>query len=134
MPYRGDSRYLAGLPDPGRGAGVTEQAGVGEIEVSAGGFDDLEAFYAELRGVPGIVVTPVPAPVVRGDQGALVDVLMVACTSGAITALLQIVNTLLESRGPGFRLKIRRGKDRLEITADDAEEGLAALKELLDGP
>jgi hypothetical protein len=50
MPYRGDSRYLAGLPDPGRGAGVTEQAGVGEIEVSAGGFDDLEAFYAELRG------------------------------------------------------------------------------------
>ena len=113
---------------------MTEQAGVGEIEVSAGDIDDLDALYAELRGVQGIVVTPVPAPVLRGDQGALVDVLLVACTSGAITALLQIVNTLLESRGPGFRLKIRRGKDRLEITADDAEEGLAALKELLDGP
>jgi len=76
---------------------------VGEIEVSAGDFDDLDALYAELRGVQGIVVTAVPAPVMRGDQGALVDVLMVACTSGA-------------------------------ITADDAEEGLAALKEILDGP
>ena len=64
---------------------MSEQGGVGEIEVSAGDFDDLDALYGELRGVPGIVVTAVPAPVLRGDQGALVDVLMVA--SGTNTKL-----------------------------------------------
>jgi len=47
--------------------------------------------------------------------------------------LLQIIKTVAESRGPGFRLKVRRGKEQVEITADDADKGLAALRDLLDG-
>jgi len=45
--------------------------------------------------------------------------------------LLQIIKTVAESRGPGFRLKVRRGKEQVEITADDADKGLAALSECL---
>lgn len=61
------------------------------------------------------------------------DLLTVACTSGAVTAFLQIIKVLAESRGPGFRLRIRQGKDKVEITADDPDKGLAALRDLLDG-
>jgi hypothetical protein len=52
---------------------------------------------------------------------------------GAITVVLQIVKALVESRGPKFRLKIRRGKDRLEVTADNLDEVLPLLEELLGG-
>jgi hypothetical protein len=115
------------------GDAVTDQAGIGELEVWAGDLEDLDAVYAELRGIPGITARVVPAPVEPGDQGALADLLTVALTSGAITAFLQILKVLAESRGPGFRLKVRRGKDRVEITADDADAGLAALRDMLDG-
>jgi len=100
---------------------------------SADSLDDLEVLYAELRGVAGISVEMVTAPAEQGEQGAVADLLTVAFTSGAVTALLQIIKTVAESRGPGFRLKIRRGSERLEITARDADKGLAALKDLLDG-
>jgi hypothetical protein len=75
----------------------------------------------------------VPAPPKPGEQGSLADLLTVALTSGAVTALLQIIKTVAESRGPGFRLQIRRGKEQLEITARDADKGLAALRNMLDG-
>jgi Effector Associated Constant Component 1 len=106
----------------------------GSVEISAGRVEDLEALYAELRGMPGIAVRAVSAPTRPGDQGAVVDLLTVACSGGAFTALLQVVKTLLESRGPGFVLKVRRGRDRLEITAENAEEALPLIKELLGGP
>jgi hypothetical protein len=41
---------------------VTEHTGVGEVEVLAEDLDDLEAVYAELRGVGGIAAEMVPAP------------------------------------------------------------------------
>ena len=112
---------------------MADQAGMGELEVRAGDLEDLDAVYAELRGISGITARVVPAPVEPGDQGALADLLTVALTSGAVTAFLQILRVLAESRGPRFRLKVRRGKDQVEITADDADAGLAALRDLLDG-
>src|SRR5262249_26818265 len=104
-----------------------------ELEVWAGDLEDLEAVYGELRGVPGITARVVAAPVEPGDQGGLADLLPGALTSGAVPAVLQVVKGLAESRGRGFRLKVRRGKDQVEITADDADAGLAALRDLLDG-
>lgn len=110
-----------------------ERVGVGDVEVRARDAEDLDAVYAELRGVAGIRVEIFPTPAEPGDQGSVADLLTVACTSGAVTAFLQIIKALADSRGPGFRLKIRRGKQQVEITARDPEKGLAALKDLLDG-
>lgn len=90
--------------------------------------------YAALRGVPGVSVEATPAPLEPGEQGSALDLLTVALSGGAVTAFLQIIKTLLDSHGPGFVLKVRRGRDRLEITADNAEQALAALQELLGGP
>lgn len=105
-----------------------------ELELTAGDLEGGEAAYAALRGVPGVSVAAAPAPLEPGEQGTALDLLTVALSGGAVTAFLQIVKTLLDSRGPGFVLKVRRGRDRLEITADDAEQALAALRELLGGP
>ena len=113
--------------------GVVDQPGTGEFKVWAADLEDLDAVYGELRGISGITARVVPAPVEPGDQGALADLLTVALTSGAVTAFLQILRALAESRGPGFRLKVRHGKDQVEITAHDADAGLAALRDLLDG-
>jgi S1-C subfamily serine protease len=112
---------------------VAERAEVGGIEIQAEDLDDLDALNAELRGAEGLTVTSVPAPGEPGDQGAVADLLIVALTSGAVTAFLQIVKVLAESRGPGFRLKIRQGRSQIEITTDDPDKGLAALRDLLDG-
>lgn len=112
---------------------VTE-AGVDKFEVRADDLDDLEALYAELRGNARIKAEMAPAALEPRDQGSAADLLIVALTSGAVTAFLQIVKTLAESRGPGFRLKIRRGREQMEITARDPEKGLDALKDLLGGP
>lgn len=109
------------------------QSEAGRVEVTAESLDDLEVLYAELRGAAGISVEIVTAPAEQGEQGTVADLLTVACTSGSVTALLQIIKTVAESRGPAFRLKIRQGKEHVEITARDADKGLAALKDLLDG-
>jgi hypothetical protein len=75
-----------------------------------------------------------PAPLGPGEQGGTLELLTIALSGGAVTAFLQIIKTLVDSHGPGFVLKVRRGRDRLEITADNAEQALAALRELLNGP
>lgn len=95
--------------------------------------DDFDALLAELRGVSGISVQAVPGRVEPGDQGSVLEFLAVACSGGAITVFLEIIKTLLESRGPAFVLKLRRGKDRLEITADNLDEVTPLIKELLGG-
>jgi hypothetical protein len=110
-----------------------ERVRAGEVEVRAGDADDLDAVYAELRGVAGITAEMIPAQAEPGDQGSVADLLTVACTSGAVTAFLQVIKALADSRGPAFRLRVRRGRQRVEITAQDPEKGLAALKDLLDG-
>lgn len=115
-----------------RGA-LRETGGSGVFEVVVGDADDFDALYADLRGVPEIVVEAVPAPVTPGDQGTVVDLLTVACSGGALTVFLRIIKTLAESRGRGFAVKIRRGKDQLEITAKNADEALPMIKEWLDG-
>ena len=111
--------------------GQTDGSSVVEIEAQEA--DDFDALYAELRGVPGIAVEAAPGPLQPGEQGSVLDLLTVACSGGAITVFLQIIKTLLESRGPGFVLKLRHGKTRLEISADNIDEALPALKELLGG-
>jgi hypothetical protein len=105
-----------------------------ELELTTGELDGVEAAYAALRGVSGVSVAAAPTPLEPGEQGGALELLTVALSGGAVTAFLQIVKTLVDSRGPGFVLKVRRGRERLEITADNAEEALAALRELLDGP
>jgi Effector Associated Constant Component 1 len=113
---------------------MTHASGDGSITIGAGDPDDLDATYSELRGVPGIVVRPVQGPLEPGDQGSMIDLLTVACSGGAVTVLLQIIRDLVGSRGPGFTLKVRRGKDRLEVTAENVEDVLPLIKEMLDGP
>ena len=103
------------------------------LELAVADADDFDALYAELRGVPGIVVHAVPGPVEPGDQGSMLDLLTAACSGGAITVFLQIIKALVESRGPHFVLKVRRGKTRLDITADNADDALSIVKEMLDG-
>lgn len=96
--------------------------------------DDFDALYAELRGVPGIVVHAVPGAVEPGDQGSVLDLLTVACASGgSVTVFLQIIKKIMESRSPHLVVKLRRGKDRLELTADNVDDVLPVIKELLDG-
>ena len=104
-----------------------------EVELAADSPDDLDELYSELRRVPGIAVTAVPTPTVPGEQGIALDVLMVALSSRAVTAFLQIINVLAESRGPKFSLKIRQGKTRLEVTADNVDEVLPVIRQLVDG-
>lgn len=113
---------------------MPEQAEAGVVAVSAPNLEDFDALYAELRGVSGIAVQAVLAPMEPGEQGSVLDLLTVACSGGAITVFLQIVKTLAESRGPGFSLKLQRGKDRLEVTADNLDEVLPLIEELLGGP
>jgi hypothetical protein len=103
------------------------------VRFSAGDSSDFETLYAELRGVPGIKVEAVPAPIAAGEQGSVLDFLTVACSGGAITVALQIVKAVIQSRGPKFRLIVRRGRDRLEVTADNVDEALPILREMLGG-
>lgn len=112
---------------------MTDDAATAEFELMADDLDDFDQVYAELRGVPGIKVTAVLAPSVPGEQGGAVDVLLVALSSGAITAFLQIIKVIAESRGPKFSLKIRQGKNKLEVNADNVNEVIPALRNLLDG-
>jgi Effector Associated Constant Component 1 len=104
-----------------------------EVEVTTDKPEDIDEVYSELRGVPGIDVTPMPAPAAPGEQGAALDVLMVTLSSGAATAFLQIIKVLAESHGPKFSLKIRQGKNKLEVTADNVDEILPVIKALIDG-
>jgi hypothetical protein len=103
-----------------------------EVELTAEDPDDIDEAYAGLRGVHGITVSAIPAPAAPGEQGAAFDILMVALSSGAVTAFLQILKVLAESRGPKFSLKIRQGKNRLEVTADNIDEVLPVIREMLD--
>lgn len=92
------------------------------IEAWADDPEDLDELYAELGVIPGVTAEPVSAPVEPGEQGAAVELLEVALSSGAVTAFLQIVKTLAEAKGPKFALSIRRGKSQLKITADNFDE------------
>jgi hypothetical protein len=105
----------------------------GKVEFSMEESEDCDALYRELRGLPGVHVEAVPAKIASGDQGSVLEFLTVACSGGAITVVLEIVKALVESRGPKFSLRIRRGRDRLEMTADNLDEVLPVLRELLDG-
>lgn len=101
------------------------------FELSTEDIDDLDMLYAELRGTAGIDVESVQAPVQPGEQGGLVELLSVALSGGALAKFLGIVQTLLDSRGPAFKLTVRQGKQKLEISADNAAEMLPVLRELL---
>jgi len=103
------------------------------VEVSAAQLEDLEALHAELRGIPGLVAEATAASVEPGEQGGVLEFLTVACSGGAITVLFQIIKALAESRGPKFSLKVRHGRDRLEVTADNIDEVLPVIRELLNG-
>ena len=102
------------------------------VELTAGNLDDTYEMYAELCGVRGITVTVVPAPMHPGVQGTPPDSLSVALSSGAVSAFPQIVKVLVESRGPKFCLKIRRGQDQLHVTLDNINAALPVIRSLLD--
>jgi Effector Associated Constant Component 1 len=102
------------------------------IEAWTGDPEDLDELYTELRGMPGISVEVVSAPVQPGEQGAAFEMLMVALSSGAITAFLQIVKVLADSHGPKFSLKIRCGKNRLEVTGRNLDEVLPVIRKLIE--
>jgi hypothetical protein len=112
---------------------MTEEFAAAEIEIQAGSREDTGGVYAALRGRSGITVRAIPAARLPGEQGVALDVLMVGLSSGAVTAFLQIIKTLAESRGPKFVLKIRRGKDKLEVTADNVDDVIPVLRELMRG-
>lgn len=105
----------------------------GVLQLSTDDLNDLEVLYAELHGTSGIRVETQLAPIEPGDQGTLIDFLTVACEGGAVTVFLQIIKTVVDSRGPQFVLKIRHGKDRIEINAKTINEALPVIRELIDG-
>ena len=105
-----------------------------EVELTADDPDDIDEVYDGLRGTRGIRVTVTPPPAAPGDQGAAFDVLTVALSSGAVTAFLQVIKVIAESRGPKFSLKIRQGKNKLEVKADTVEEVIPVIRELLEKP
>jgi hypothetical protein len=102
------------------------------VEIRAGTTDDLDAIYNELRGVVGVHVRAESPQGVPGEQGSALEFITAACSGGAITILLQIVKTLVESRGSQITLKFRRGGDRLEVTANNVDEILPLLENLFD--
>ncbi len=104
-----------------------------DAEVWADAAEDLDDLYAELRGVPGITVEAMSAPVQPGEQGAGLELLVVALSSGSITAFLQIIRTLAEAKGPKFTLSIRRGKNQLKITANNFDEVEPVIRKLFGG-
>ena len=104
------------------------------VEFAADDLDNLEVLYAELHGTPGIIVEPVSSSLEPGDQGTALDFLTVACSGGAITVFLQIIRTLVESRDPRFVLKVRHGRDRIEVSAANLEEALPAVRAMISGP
>lgn len=113
-----------------QGAKMTADTTSTSAEIWADDPEDAEELYAELSGVSGITVEAVSAPVQPGEQGAALDVLIVSLSSGAVTAFLQIVKTMLDAKGPKFVLSIRRGKDHLKITADNFDEVEPTLRKL----
>lgn len=60
-------------------------------EIWAESPEDTDELYNALRGVAGITVTAVVPPSDPGEQGATLDMLTVALSSGAVTAFLQII-------------------------------------------
>jgi len=104
------------------------------IELRADDADDLDYVYGELRGVPGVNVEAQHSPAEPGDQGWELELLMVACSSGAVASLLQLLRALVDSRGPKFVLKVRGRGQQLEIKAGTVEETLPLLREILGGP
>ncbi|MGV4988561.1 effector-associated constant component EACC1 [Streptomyces sp. NPDC001709] len=107
---------------------------MGTVEISTEDPDDFDVLFGELQGRGGIVVDAAAAPMEPGDLGSVVDLLTAACASGgAVAVFLGIVKSLLDSRGPGFVMKVRCGTVRLKITADTFEEARPVLEEWLGG-
>ncbi|KUO09537.1 effector-associated constant component EACC1 [Streptomyces sp. DSM 15324] len=107
---------------------------MGTVEISTEDPDDFGVLYSELQGRSGIVVDAVPAPMEPGDMGSVVDLLTAACASGgAVAVFMGVVKSLLDSRRPGFVVKVRCGTVRLKITADSFEEARPVLEEWLGG-
>jgi hypothetical protein len=109
---------------------MTDNSAAAGIEIWADDPDGTDELYVELRGVAGITMEAVPASTTLGEQGAAVDLLAVALSSGAVTALLQIIKTLVEAKGPKFVLRIRRGRNQLKITADNFDEIAPTIRRL----
>jgi Effector Associated Constant Component 1 len=112
---------------------MTDNGPPAEVEIRADEPEDLDELYLELGGVPGITVEAVSAPVEPGEQGAALDLLMVALSSGAITVFLQIIKTLAEARGPEFVLSIRRSKNQLKISANNFDDVEPLVRKLFEG-
>jgi hypothetical protein len=74
----------------------------GVVEFAADDIEDFEALYGELCGMPGVEVAAVSSSIAEGEQGAVLEFLTVACSGGAVSALLQLLTALVESRGPRF--------------------------------
>jgi hypothetical protein len=112
---------------------MTGSSATTKVEVTAETPSDVDDVYTALRGTPGITVTALSTPVSPGEQGAVVDGLMVALSSGAATAFLQIIKVLAESHGPKFKLKLRHGENALELSSDNVDEALVVLEEFMKG-
>lgn len=106
--------------------------GASSVEFSTDDIDDFEALYGELRGMPGIDVSAIAAPISEGEQGSVLELLTVACAGGALTQLVKLLRTLVESRGPRFSLTIRKGKTRVELNARNIDDVLPAVRDMLD--
>src|SRR5580693_6150785 len=118
---------------------MTDNTAFAEVELTADSPDDIDEVYDGLRGVPGITVTAAPGPTAPGGQGAALDVLLVALSSGAVTTFLKIIEVIAESRGPNFSLKMRLGKNKVEVTCNKVEmtgnldELLPVIRGLIEG-
>lgn len=107
------------------------ESGLRTVDVRvSGGIAEFNAVYTRLCGAPGLRVT-VPTATADGTQGGEIELITVAFTAAA--GLFKLLTAIVESRGPAFKLTIRQGRNKVELTADNVEEVAPALKELLGG-
>ncbi len=103
------------------------------LQVSAEDARNLMVLYRELRGLPGTTVSAESEPTGPGEQGSAIELLTIGLSSGAVTAMVELLRTLVESRGPAFKLTLHQGKQKLEVRADTIDEVEPLLHQLFDG-
>jgi Effector Associated Constant Component 1 len=107
--------------------------GVAELSVSDHGQIGPLADYLHLA-VPGVRVTRSPGRAGHREQGAL-DVLMIVADSSVLVALVNVLPQFLRSRKPGLSVTVtvEGNRKQLTVTAEDARDAAAVVREFLDG-
>jgi membrane-associated two-gene conflict system component 1 (EACC1) len=103
------------------------------VELSLSDYGQLGSLENYVRlAAPEVELTRVPGRPGSGEQGAL-DVLTVLADSSVLVALVKVLPEFLRSRRSGMSVDMKLpGKGRITVTADNAEDAMAAIEKFLD--